>query len=133
MLDLIIKGGQVVTSWGVGDWEIAVQGDKIVGVGAPGTFTEEAGRVIDASGKIVVPGGIEPHAHIAAPFVAQGQNLSTGAGQPCRPLWRHHHAAGLRRPESRHRRQPGHRRAHFGLAGKFLRRLLSSPDAIGRD
>ena len=77
MLDLIIKGGQVVTSWGVGDWEIAVQGDKIVGVGAPGTFTEEAGRVIDASGKIVVPGGIEPHAHIAAPFVAQGQNLST--------------------------------------------------------
>ena len=34
-------------------------------------------RVIDASGKIVVPGGIEPHAHIAAPFVAQGQNLST--------------------------------------------------------
>ena len=30
MLDLIIKGGQVVTSWGVGDWEIAVQGEKIV-------------------------------------------------------------------------------------------------------
>ena len=77
MLDLIIKGGQVVTSWGVGDWEIAVQGEKIVGIGAPGTFTEEAVRVIDASGKIVVPGGIEPHAHIAAPFVAQGQNLST--------------------------------------------------------
>ena len=36
--DLIIKGGQVVTSWGVGDWDIAVQGEKIVGVAAPGTF-----------------------------------------------------------------------------------------------
>ncbi len=77
MLDLIIRGGQVVTPWGVGDWEVAVQGEKIVAVAAPGTFTEQAGRVVDASGKIVVPGGIEPHAHIAAPFVAQGQNLST--------------------------------------------------------
>ena len=77
MLDLIIKGGQVVTPWGVGDWEVAVQGEKIVGVAAPGTFTEEVGRVVDASGKIVVPGGIEPHAHIAAPFVAHGQNQST--------------------------------------------------------
>ena len=77
MLDLIIRGGQVVTPWGVGDWEVAVQGEKIVAVAAPGTFTEEVGRVVDASGKIVVPGGIEPHAHISAPFVAQGQNLST--------------------------------------------------------
>ena len=77
MLDLIVRGGQVVTPWGVGDWEVAVQGEKIVAVAAPGTFTEEAGRVVDAAGKIVVPGGIEPHAHIAAPFVVQGQTLST--------------------------------------------------------
>ena len=77
MLDLIIRGGQVVTPWGVGDWDIAVQGEKIVAIAAAGTVTEEAGRIVDASGKIVVPGGIEPHAHIAAPFVAQGQNVST--------------------------------------------------------
>ena len=70
-------GGQVVPPWGVGDGEVAGQGEKIVAVAAPGTLPEEAGRVVDASGKIVVPGGIEPHAHIAAPFVAQGQNLST--------------------------------------------------------
>jgi len=77
MLDLIIRGGQVVAPWGVGDWDVAVQGDKIVSVAAAGTVTEEAIRVVDASGTIVVPGGIEPHAHIAAPFVAQGQNVST--------------------------------------------------------
>ena len=76
MLDLIIRGGQVVTTWGVGDWEVAVQGEKIVAVAAPGTFTEEAGRVVDATGKIVVPGGIEPHAHIAAPIMGHG-NLTT--------------------------------------------------------
>ena len=36
MLDLIIRGGQVVTPWGVGDWEVAVQGEKIVAVAAAG-------------------------------------------------------------------------------------------------
>ena len=72
MLDLIVRGGQVVTPWGVGDWDVAVQGEKIVAVAAPGTLTDEAGRVIDAAGKIVVPGGIEPHAHIAAPVMGHG-------------------------------------------------------------
>ena len=33
---------------------------------------DEAGRIIDASGKIVVPGGIEPHAHISAPIMGHG-------------------------------------------------------------
>ena len=64
MLDLLIRGGQVVTPSGVGNWDVAVQGEKIVAVTEPGTLTSEAAKVVDASGKIVVPGGIEPHAHI---------------------------------------------------------------------
>jgi dihydropyrimidinase len=56
----------------VGDWDVAVQGEKIVAVAAPGTLTDDAVRVIDASGMVVVPGGIEPHAHIAAPIMGQG-------------------------------------------------------------
>lgn len=64
MLDLIIKGGQVVTPGGVGNWDIAVQGERIVLVAEPGTITDEAAKTIDATGKIVIPGGIEPHAHI---------------------------------------------------------------------
>ena len=72
MLDLIIRGGQVITSWGVGDWDVAVQGEKIVAVAAPGTLTEEPVRIIDAAGKIVAPGGIEPHAHISAPIMGHG-------------------------------------------------------------
>lgn len=72
MLDLIIRGGQVVTPWGVSDWDVAVQGEKIVAVAAPGTLTDEVGRIIDASGKIVAPGGIEPHAHISAPIMGHG-------------------------------------------------------------
>lgn len=67
MLDLLIKGGQVVTPTGVGTWDIGVQGEKIVAVTLPGTVTAEGGRIIDATGKIVVPGGIEAHAHIGFP------------------------------------------------------------------
>jgi dihydropyrimidinase len=57
---------------GVGQWDVAVQGEKIVAVAAPGTLTDEVGRVVDATGKIVVPGGIEPHAHISAPIMGHG-------------------------------------------------------------
>ena len=72
MLDLIVRGGQVVTPMGVGEWDVAVQGEKIVAVAAPGALTDEVGRVVDATGKIVVPGGIEPHAHISAPIMGHG-------------------------------------------------------------
>lgn len=64
MFDLIIRSDKVVTPHGVGSWEIAVQGEKIAAVAAPGTLKETgAGRVIDATGKIVIPGGIDPHLH----------------------------------------------------------------------
>jgi len=67
MLDLVVKGGQVVTPQGVARLDIGVQGETIVALGWPGTLTSDAARTVDASGKIVVPGGIEPHAHIAIP------------------------------------------------------------------
>ncbi|HEV8715341.1 MAG TPA: amidohydrolase family protein [Candidatus Binatia bacterium] len=70
MLDLIIKGGQVVTPQAVGEMDVGIQGEKIVAVGWPGTLAADAAKVIDARGKIVVPGGIEPHAHIGIPVPA---------------------------------------------------------------
>ena len=75
MIDLIVRGGQVVTPWGVGDWDVAVEGEKIAAVASPGSIPAEVGRVLDASGMIVVPGGIEPHAHVSAPVA--GTNLLT--------------------------------------------------------
>src|SRR2546422_2200266 len=64
MLDLVIRGGDVVTPQGIGRWDVAVQGERIVAVGLPDPRVE-AGRVLDATGKLVVPGGIEPHTHLA--------------------------------------------------------------------
>jgi len=66
MLDMLIKGGQVVTPSGVGNWDVGVEGERIVAVALPGVLPEEGATVIDATGKIVVPGGVEAHAHAAA-------------------------------------------------------------------
>ena len=135
MLDLIIRGGQVITPWGVGDWDVAIQGEKIVAVAAQGAITDDVGRIIDASGKIVSPGGIEPHAHIAAPIMGQGKShhRAAGTGHQGRSLRRHHHLAGFRHPVPRHRPQPSGPGAHRSLAGQLLRRLRPPPDDAGRD
>jgi dihydropyrimidinase len=67
MLDLLIRGGIVVTPEDVGERDVGVQNGTIVAVTSPGTLPADAGHVIDARGNIVLPGGIEPHAHIAIP------------------------------------------------------------------
>jgi adenine deaminase len=61
MLDMLIHGGRVVTPAEAGDWDVGIAGERIVAVAFPGLFPAEATQVIDARGKIIVPGGIETH------------------------------------------------------------------------
>jgi dihydropyrimidinase len=79
MLDLIIHGGQVVTPIGVAGHDIGIGGEVITAVAGPGALAGvEAARRIDASGKIVVPGGIDPHVHMGYPFsLADGTTMIT--------------------------------------------------------
>ena len=64
MFDLIIRGDQVITSEGTGCWDVCIRGETIAAIAVPGTFGDDhASRVIDASGKIVIPGGVDPHIH----------------------------------------------------------------------
>jgi dihydropyrimidinase len=64
MLDLVIRSDRVVTPAGVGAYDVAIEGEKIAAIAAAGTFgAESARRVVDATGKIVMPGGIDPHVH----------------------------------------------------------------------
>jgi dihydropyrimidinase len=60
-MDLVIRGGTVVTAAGVGQAEIGVEGGRIValGTGLP-TGTEE----IDAGGAYIFPGGVDVHTHL---------------------------------------------------------------------
>ena len=67
MLDLIIRGGRVVAPEGVAEMDVGIQGEQIAVVAQPGALEVEARRTIGAGGKIVLPGGIEPHTHIGIP------------------------------------------------------------------
>ena len=65
MFELVIRGDRVVTPAGVAACDLAIQGEKIVAVGAAGSFgADTTKRLIDATGKIVMPGGIDPHVHL---------------------------------------------------------------------
>jgi dihydropyrimidinase len=60
--DILIQGGLVVTGGGIRRVDIGIKGEQIISV-EPGLSEAEAGRVIDASGKYVMPGVIDVHAH----------------------------------------------------------------------
>ncbi len=64
MVDLVVRGDTVVTPQGVGAYDLAISGEQIIAVAAKGTMPVADGtRLIDATGKIVMPGGIDPHVH----------------------------------------------------------------------
>ncbi len=67
MLDLVIRNGKVVDGRGLPGYvgDIGIVGKKIVSVGRSLADTE-AVRSIDATGKTVTPGFIDPHTHIDA-------------------------------------------------------------------
>jgi len=78
-LDLKIVNGQVVTSSGIYDWGIGIKGGKIAVLG-DGNFLPEAKRTIDASGKVVLPGGVDTHCHSGDPGFPYGfDNASKSA------------------------------------------------------
>ena len=82
MLDMVIKGGQVVTPSGVGIRDIGVEGERIVAVALPGVLPDDVGRTIDATGKIVVPGGGRGPRPRRRQRAARGRRV--GAGHPQR-------------------------------------------------
>ncbi|MFQ5933116.1 MAG: dihydropyrimidinase, partial [Dehalococcoidia bacterium] len=59
-MDLVIKGGTVVTAGSEFVADISIQGGKIAQMGGEMSASTE----IDASGKLVVPGGLDMHVHL---------------------------------------------------------------------
>lgn len=66
MYDLIIKNGTLVTPTSSFRADVAVKDGRIHAVAQ--AISEEAARVVDAAGKLVLPGAIDPHTHLAMPF-----------------------------------------------------------------
>jgi len=66
-MSILIKNGRVVTAAEDYIADIYVEGEKIIAIGKDLSYAAE--RTIDATGKLVFPGGIDPHVHLDMPFM----------------------------------------------------------------
>src|SRR5216684_6125388 len=62
----LIKNGTVVTATDQYRGDVLVEDEKVAVIGT--SLDIEAGRVIDAAAKYVLPGGIDVHTHLDMPF-----------------------------------------------------------------
>lgn len=62
----VIKSGRIVTA--VDDYiaDVLIEGETVSTIGK--SLDVEADKVIDAAGKLIFPGGIDPHTHMELPF-----------------------------------------------------------------
>ena len=59
-LDLVIRGGTVATAEKTFRTDVGIEGEKVVALEA----SLNGKRIIDAAGKLVLPGGVDSHCHI---------------------------------------------------------------------
>src|SRR4051812_19746592 len=59
-LDLVIRGGTVATAEKTFRADVGIQGETVAALGEG----LSAKRTIDATGKLVLPGGVDSHCHI---------------------------------------------------------------------
>src|SRR5436853_7275172 len=62
----VIKNGRVVTAVDDYNADILIEDGKISVIAA--AIDANADKVIDAKGRLVIPGGIDPHTHMELPF-----------------------------------------------------------------
>jgi dihydropyrimidinase len=62
---IVVRGGRIVTASQDYVGDVLIEGETIAAIGS---FPEVDAQVIDASGKLVLPGGVDPHTHLDAPL-----------------------------------------------------------------
>ncbi len=79
-MNILIKNGRVIDPANKIDekLDILVSNGKIGKLGKPGSISPEGAQVIDAAGKIVVPGLIDMHVHLREPGFEYKETIATG-------------------------------------------------------
>ncbi|HEU4946555.1 MAG TPA: dihydropyrimidinase [Kribbella sp.] len=80
-MSLLVKGGTVIGPTGSQQADVLVVGEKIAAVFDPSySQAVPADEVLDATGKYVIPGGIDAHTHMELPFggTAASDTFETG-------------------------------------------------------
>ncbi len=63
MAKILMKNGRVATAEQVFEGDILINGEVIAEIGEAGALAAGDATVVDASGKYVLPGGVDPHTH----------------------------------------------------------------------
>ncbi|MCB1005360.1 MAG: amidohydrolase family protein, partial [Acidimicrobiales bacterium] len=74
-MDLLLRGAELIDGTGADARvaDVAVTGDRITAVAAPGELTPEAGtEVVDLRGLVLAPGFIDVHTHYDAQILWDG-------------------------------------------------------------
>ena len=66
-MSILIKNGRIVTAESDFIADLFIEGEQISAIGKE--LSNAADKVIDATGKLVFPGGIDPHVHLDMPFM----------------------------------------------------------------
>ncbi len=66
-MSVLIKNGRIITATDDYVADIFIEDEVVVAIGK--NLSHQADTVIDASGKLVVPGGVDPHVHLEMPFM----------------------------------------------------------------
>ncbi|MGY5855355.1 MAG: amidohydrolase family protein, partial [Candidatus Thorarchaeota archaeon] len=77
-VDLVVKNAKLLLESGIARGGIGVI-DGIIAVIASDEHLPEASTVIDAEGKILMPGLIDAHAHIHDPTMLEHETFTTGS------------------------------------------------------
>src|SRR3954471_14902508 len=77
-MSILIKNGRVITATDDYHADVYIEGEKVIAIGKDLNVT--ADQTIDAAGKLVMPGGIDPHVHLDMPFMGtySSDNYETG-------------------------------------------------------
>ena len=88
-MSLLIKNGRIITASDNYTADIFIEGETIHSIGHH--LSVEADEIIDATDRVVFPGGIDPHVHLDMPFMGTYSSDDYSSGHPGCPSWWYHH------------------------------------------